>query len=325
MEDLARLLDSLLAQSVEDFEIVVVDDASTDGTIAMLEGRDPRIRLVRNGANVGAAQAKNQGIVASRGELVWFLDSDTELADPGVLERALAIMDADPRIGLAGGEITADAQGRLYGHVKRFRPNGETYSTTVPGEVQDQDCDYLPTCNCLARRALLTRWGGFDPDYFILSEDDELGWGARRQGFRVVFDTRLTVIHHLASVGRVGNLTLSNRNRVRCSLHNMPTGQVLLLPLAELREYLRLDNLSTASSTDDDIVTSRYLPPWLGGVVERVPGMAPVMAIYLGLAYSGTTLRGYAHHARRLPEVLRYRRGRPDFLASVSAEARSWT
>ena len=101
-EDLLRLLDSLQAQSVEDFEIVVVDNASTDGTVAMLEGRDPRIRLVRNPRNVGAAAAKNQGIVASRGELVWFLDSDTELADPGVLERAITIMDADPRIGLAG-------------------------------------------------------------------------------------------------------------------------------------------------------------------------------------------------------------------------------
>ncbi len=324
-EDLLRLLDSLQAQSVEDFEIVVVDNASTDGTVAMLEGRDPRIRLVRNPSNVGAAAAKNQGIVASRGELVWFLDSDTELADPGVLERAITIMDADPRIGLAGGEITAGQDGELYNHVKRFRPNGETYSTTVPGEIQDRDCDYLPTCNCLARRELLIRWGGFDPDYFILSEDDELGWGARRQGFRVIFDSRLTVIHHLAAVGRVGDLTLANRNRVRCSLHNMPRGQVLLLPVAELREYLRLDNLSTASSTDDDIVTSRYLPPWLGAVVERMPGAGPVMALYLGLAYSGTTVRGYAHHARRLPEVLRYRRARPDFLARVSAEVQSWT
>ncbi len=92
-----RAVDSVLAQTHGDFELLVVDDASTDGTVARLLARvpDPRLRLLRHEVNRGAAAARNTAIKAARGEFIAFLDSDDEWL-PEKLERQLACMAAAP-------------------------------------------------------------------------------------------------------------------------------------------------------------------------------------------------------------------------------------
>ena len=85
-------LESALAQTLVDVEVVCVDDASTDGTAAVIEGiaaRDDRVHVVRQGVNMSAFQARRAGILAARGEYVLFLDGDDELV-PGAAEIAVA-------------------------------------------------------------------------------------------------------------------------------------------------------------------------------------------------------------------------------------------
>jgi len=87
-------LNSVLAQTFADFEILAVDDGSTDGTIQAIQScTDPRIRCLRHEKNRGAAAARNTGIQAARGEYVAFLDSDDEWL-PHKLERQTAALDA---------------------------------------------------------------------------------------------------------------------------------------------------------------------------------------------------------------------------------------
>jgi glycosyltransferase involved in cell wall biosynthesis len=95
-----RAIASVLAQTIDDFEIIVVDDGSTDDTGEVVQGfGDPRIRLLSLTRNQGAAAARNAGIAAARGELISLLDSDDEYL-PLFLERTRATMaQADPRIG----------------------------------------------------------------------------------------------------------------------------------------------------------------------------------------------------------------------------------
>ena len=86
----AASIESVLAQDWADFELIVVDDASTDGTREILQeyaARDPRVRLFMKDRNEGLAEARNLGIVKARGEWVTFLDTD-DLFDPRMLRLA---------------------------------------------------------------------------------------------------------------------------------------------------------------------------------------------------------------------------------------------
>jgi glycosyltransferase involved in cell wall biosynthesis len=111
-----RAIASVLAQTLGDFEIVVVDDASTDDTRdAVGRFADPRIRLVTLPENRGAAGARNAGIAESRGELISLLDSDDEY-DPAFLEKTrAALAGTGPDVGFCwtgtGWSKTSDAEG----------------------------------------------------------------------------------------------------------------------------------------------------------------------------------------------------------------------
>jgi glycosyltransferase involved in cell wall biosynthesis len=105
-------IDSVLAQSFQDFEVVITDDASTDSTAEVVSRfRDPRIRLFRNSRNQGPAVTANRNMRAARGELIAFLPSD-EAFVPGKLEAQVRFLDSHPAVAAVFGHITVvDEQG----------------------------------------------------------------------------------------------------------------------------------------------------------------------------------------------------------------------
>ena len=95
-----RAVDSILCQTDQDFEIIVVDDASTDGSVAQLDaayGDHPNVRLIRHTANQGAAAAANTGVAEARGAYIAFLDSDDTFL-PGCLAAHRAALEAAPNV-----------------------------------------------------------------------------------------------------------------------------------------------------------------------------------------------------------------------------------
>ncbi len=123
---LGETLRSLLAQSHDDFEIVVVDDGSTDDTALIARGfDDARIRLVSQ-ANRGLAGARNSGIAAARGDYIGLCDAD-DLWRPGKLAAHVAHLDANPGVAISfSGSELIDAQGRPTGMAQRPRLRGIT-------------------------------------------------------------------------------------------------------------------------------------------------------------------------------------------------------
>ena len=100
---LAETIGSVLGQSLGDFELLVVDDASTDDTAAVAVGiADSRLRLIRQPQNMGVAAARNAGIEAARGEFIAFLDAD-DIALPQRLEKQVAFLRAHPEVAILGG------------------------------------------------------------------------------------------------------------------------------------------------------------------------------------------------------------------------------
>lgn len=117
-------IESLMAQTLSDFELIVIDDCSTDGSAAVVEElqrRDPRIKLLRNERNLGAASTRNRGLDAARGEFIAFLDAD-DICIPERFEKQIAFLKAHPGVDVCGSYylIFNDQSDRDHGHYDRL-------------------------------------------------------------------------------------------------------------------------------------------------------------------------------------------------------------
>src|SRR5260370_1728783 len=116
-------------------EIIVVDNASTDGAADMVAQEFPHVRLLRNASNVGFSRANNLAVKQARGRFLFFLNNDT-LVPPGTLRRLVAYLEAHPEVGMVGPRLR-DAQGNVQ---VSYRPR--------------------PTVATLLHKTSLLRWTG---------------------------------------------------------------------------------------------------------------------------------------------------------------------
>jgi glycosyltransferase involved in cell wall biosynthesis len=120
---LERTLDSLLRQNWRDFELLAIDDGSSDATWSILEryaANDPRVRPLRNSANMGQPRTQNRGLDLAQGELIARNDAD-DLSSPDRLARQVAFMDAHPEVVLLGCQVRLiDEQDRPLGEVAPY-------------------------------------------------------------------------------------------------------------------------------------------------------------------------------------------------------------
>jgi GT2 family glycosyltransferase len=246
-EDLTLCLRGLQEQDYPGLEIVVVDNGSTDGTADMLKA-DPKIRIIWNQRNEGACQARNQAVKASQGDLLWFLDSDVVILDPGLLTRMIHIYHTAPSPGCLGGELLmkeGHPAGFLCCHITA---NGGT-QREWKRKMDDQlvACDYLPTANCLISRSLFEALGGFNPVYAYLAEDKELGYRVKQAGYNNWTAYLLSVWHKESPVSRIGRFRLYHQNRIRFVLLNFPWLEILKLPWYDLLFWLDYRNWKKVS------------------------------------------------------------------------------
>ena len=183
-EYLDVVLPSLRAQTLVEHEVVVVDNGSSDGTVAHLRAEYPEVRVVELGRNAGFAAAVNRGVEASRGSLVAVVNNDLEL-DPRWLEEIAAALDAHPEAGSATGKMLFYDRRELIDGAGDFT---SWYAVSAPrgrGEVDrgqyDRPEPVFSACGgaALYRRAALDAVGPFDEDFFAYAED--VDWGFRAQ------------------------------------------------------------------------------------------------------------------------------------------------
>lgn len=154
----ARAIDSVLAQTYQDFELIVVDDASKDGTRTVLERyRDhPKVRLVLSDVNRGGSGARNLGIEAAKGELIAFQDSDDVWLAHKLAEQ-VAALDANPMAGLC-------YCGALFSEGTRSYYIPEAVFDRLDGDMSKEMLrrNTTSTQTLLVRREVLAKSGPFD-------------------------------------------------------------------------------------------------------------------------------------------------------------------
>jgi glycosyltransferase involved in cell wall biosynthesis len=177
---LARAIESVMAQSMPDWELVIVDDCSTDDSLAVI-GRylvDPRVVLLRNGENVGVAASRNRALASSRGAYLTFLDQDDEWL-PRKLELQLAAMLSHPEIGLLHAEYARiDPASQLMGQARDL-PATSFVNPDAPVEVEDVFAEIfvsndIQPLTSMIRREVLDVVGHFDPS--LRGTDDYELW-----------------------------------------------------------------------------------------------------------------------------------------------------
>ena len=209
----ARLLPlclrALQAQTFRDFEIVVVDNASTDDSLTLLTRDFPDVRVCALDANRFFAGAVNHGIRATTSEIVVLLNNDTE-AEATWLEKLIRALDANPRAGMAATKL------RLFDERAKLHSAGDFYRADgVPGnrgvwEIDNGQYDgaqnpppLFGACGgaCAYRRAMLDDIGLLDEDLEFNCEDVDLNWRARLAGYDCAFAPRAIVYHMLSASG----------------------------------------------------------------------------------------------------------------------------
>jgi glycosyltransferase involved in cell wall biosynthesis len=183
---IGRALESVKAQGIAPLEVLIGDDASTDGTVATVEKLMPEARVVRLSKNKGAAAARNAALALARGEFIACLDSDDEWL-PGKLEMQVAFLRDHPEIGLVGsGHILACKDGSRVEFPGKNPPDWRR-------ELHSAE-SFHGACTPLIRREVLEKVGLLDERLRVLEDWD---WMLRiSQQFRIhVLPDMLTVIH----------------------------------------------------------------------------------------------------------------------------------
>jgi N-acetylglucosaminyl-diphospho-decaprenol L-rhamnosyltransferase len=191
------------------YEVIVVDNGSTDGSQAMLGEQFPHVRLIQNQENVGFARANNQAMAVSEGRYALLLNSDALLLD-NAAQALIDLAEAQPQAGIVGAQLL-NPDGSFQASHTPF-PNlwqeflilsgvgrmlhGRWYPSRGPEEEKgSQMVDYVEGACMLARREAYADAGGLDESYFMYAEEVDLCYAMRNKGWQVWYQPAARVIH----------------------------------------------------------------------------------------------------------------------------------
>ena len=201
-------LDSLFQGGLRSsFDVVVVDNGSTDGSQAMLRQKFSQVQLIQNDRNVGLGRASNQGIEATRGRYVLLLNNDT-LVNGTSLDAMVEFLDVSPEAGAAGGRLL-NPDGSFQAGYADFSSLGEEFLIAIrlgelfwegyPSHKRDEQVKpvgWMSSACLLLRRAALEQVGLLSEEYFIYGDEADLQYRLNRAGWAVYYLPNVTTIHY---------------------------------------------------------------------------------------------------------------------------------
>lgn len=238
-------LESLQRQTYPAIEVIIADNASTDGSQAYIRENHPEVRLIELPENRGFTGACNAGMEAAQGKFVALLNNDTEVdagwaeavvdaferhADAGIVASKMLLFDRRDHFHTAGDFFTVDG-----------RPGNRGVWQRDEGQY-DSEAYVFSACggSSAYRREMLDEVGLLDDDFFFSLEDVDLAWRAQLAGWRCLYTPHAIVYHHLSATG--GGVTASyhdGRNLIYLLVKNYPSALWKKYGLKILRFQLR--------------------------------------------------------------------------------------
>lgn len=205
-------LNNLKPETVQ-LETIVVDNASSDGTVEMLRTEFPRVRVIANTDNVGFTRANNQALALAQGRYLFLLNPDTEL-HPDALQTLYDYAEAHPDVGIIGprlfyGDGTPQSSRRRFPtlataflestKLQQWFPRNRVLTRYYILDTRDdetQEVDWVTGAAMFVQRAVYEQIGGLDEGFFMYSEELDWCYRAKRAGWHIVYLPTAQVIHH---------------------------------------------------------------------------------------------------------------------------------
>jgi len=189
---ISECLDSVLRQQGVRLEVIVVDNASGDKTVDVVRGLGTNIRLLTNQENIGFGRGCNQGFAASHGRFLLFLNPDAFVEQRDGVAQLCRIMRQNIRWGLAGTRVT-EADGTIECPASASYPDQHRVRcdfSNLPGKIA-----WVFGASLFVRREVFVAVAGFDPGFFLTSEETDLCLRIRQHGWEIGFVPEITVRH----------------------------------------------------------------------------------------------------------------------------------
>jgi GT2 family glycosyltransferase len=201
-------------------EIIVVDNASSDGSVHLVQSKFPAVKLIALSTNRGLTVASNVGLDAATGEYILYLGSDA-YPNAGVIQGIMDYMEQHPEVGIATAELrmrdgnldmdahrgfpTPWASLTHFSGLNRLFPKSGRFNQYFLGDrdlTQPHEIDLCISHFLFTRRSLFTRIGKWDEDFFLYGEDVDFCYRAKAAGYKIMYLPQFTVTHYKgASVG----------------------------------------------------------------------------------------------------------------------------
>jgi GT2 family glycosyltransferase len=205
-------------------EVIVVDNASQDGSKDYIRGKFPLVRFIWNKENVGFARANNEALTLAKGEYILFLNPDTIVAEDS-FSTCIGFLEKHKEAGAIGVHMI-DGCGKFLKESKRayptlaasfyklsglstLFPSSPTFSKYHLGHLdpsKDHEVDVLSGAFMMGRRKVFERTGGFDENFFMYGEDIDLSYRIQKLGYRNFYCARTSIIHFKGESTKKGSL-----------------------------------------------------------------------------------------------------------------------
>jgi len=247
-EILRKCLNSIRENTTyPNYKVVVVDNGSTDGSVEMIKKEFPYVKLIQNKENLGVAKATNQGIKKIESDYYFLLNNDTEVTRKW-LNEFIAISESDSKIGIVGCKLVSpDGRVQHVGQISfRVDIRGRRISNYLQKKTNElREVDSVTGAAFLIKREVIDKIGlfdeGFSPFYY---EETDFCVRARRGGFKIMYDPRAIIIHHVGysmkTVDPPFVFFAREKNMVRFMLLNFPLSWLILRMPHEAKRFVAM-------------------------------------------------------------------------------------
>jgi GT2 family glycosyltransferase len=195
---LDRCLDSIKRTTpYSNFEILVVDNNSVDGSVDLVKEKYPEVKIIELNENVGFAKANNLASKQAKGDLYVFLNNDTIVTEMWLHELVKSVTENDEKVAIAQSLLLLGQNGEVDSSGDFIDKFGRPYSSKLRNAPNGREILSARAASMIIRKEIFWKLGGFEEDFFASFEDVNLGWKAWITGYKVILAAN-SIVYHFA-------------------------------------------------------------------------------------------------------------------------------